>query len=76
MLIAATVLAFDGAALLGLGAWSGRTMLALVGLVFFISALLVLRSWRWYRRRLADIATARRALGDDARELQRSLRER
>ena len=69
MLVAATVLAFDGAALLGLGLWSGRTMLSLVGLVFFVSALLVLRSWRWYRRRLADIAAARRALGEEAREL-------
>ena len=51
-------------------------MLALVGLVFFLSALLVLLSWRWYQRRLADIAAARRALSDEAREMQRSLREK
>jgi hypothetical protein len=70
------VLAFDGAALLGFGAWSGRVILALVGAVFFLSALLVLLSWRWYRRRLADITTARRALSDEAREMQRSLREK
>jgi hypothetical protein len=74
--VAAAVLAFDGAALLGFGAWSGRVMLVLVGTVFFVSALLVLLSWRWYRRRLADIAAARRALSDEAREMQRSLRER
>jgi membrane protein implicated in regulation of membrane protease activity len=75
-LVAATVLGFDGAALIGLGLWSGRMMLALVGLVFFGSALLVLLSWRWYRRRLESIMAARRALGDEAREMQRSLRER
>jgi hypothetical protein len=75
-IVAAGVLAFDGVALLGLGVWSGRTMLVLAGAVLFLSALLVLLSWRWYRRRLADIAAARRALGDDAREMQRSLRKR
>ena len=74
-LIAATVLGFDGAALIGLGLWSGRTLLALVGLVFFVSAVVVLLSWRWYRRRLSDIAEARRALGHEAREMQRSLHE-
>ena len=51
-------------------------MLALVGAVFFLSALLVLLSWRWYRRRLEDITAARRALRDEAREMQRSLRKR
>jgi hypothetical protein len=75
-IIAATVLGFDGAALVALGLWSGRMMLVLVGLVFFLSALVVLLSWRWYRRRLADIAAARRALGEEAREMQRSLREK
>ena len=51
-------------------------MLVLIGLVFFLSALLVLLSWRWYRRRLEDITVARRALGDEAREMQRALREK
>ena len=74
--VAATVLGFDGAALLGIGIWSGRLMLVLIGLVFFLSALLVLLSWRWYRRRLEDITVARRALGDEAREMQRALREK
>jgi hypothetical protein len=50
-------------------------MLVLVGAVFVLSALLVLLSWRWYRRRLADITAARRALGDETREMQRTLRE-
>ena len=75
-MVAAAVLAFDGAALLGFGAWSVRVMMVLVGAVFFLSALLVLLSWRWYRRRLADIGAARRALSDEAREMQRSLREK
>lgn len=73
--VAATVLAFDGAALAALGFWSGRIMLALVGVVFFISAGLVILYWRWYRRRLADILATRRALGDDAKELQRLLQQ-
>jgi membrane protein implicated in regulation of membrane protease activity len=74
-IVAAAVLGFDGAALLGFGVWHGRMLLVLVGAVFFLSALLVLLSWRWYRRRLEDIASARRALGDEAREMRRSLRE-
>jgi hypothetical protein len=75
-IVAAAVLGFDGAALLGFGVWHGRMLLVLVGTVFFLSALLVLLSWRWYRRRLEDIASARRALGDEAREMRRSLREK
>lgn len=51
-------------------------MLALLGLVFFASFGLILLYWRWYRRRLADIATARRALGDEAREMRRILHDR
>jgi hypothetical protein len=73
---AAAVLAFDGAALALLGFWSDRLVLSLVGLVFFASSGLVLLYWRWYRRRLDDIATARRALGDEAREMRRLLREK
>jgi hypothetical protein len=75
-IVAAAVLAFDGAALAVLGFWGDRLVLGLVGVVFFVSSGLVLLYWRWYRRRLADIATARRALGDEAREMQRLLREK
>lgn len=75
-IVAAVVLAFDGAALVGLGLWKGRVVPALVGLVFFVSSGLVLIYWRWYRRRLEDLASARRALGEEAREVQRLLRER
>ena len=75
-LFAVAVLAFDGAALVGLGLWGGRTMLTLLGLVFFLSSGLVLIYWRWYRRRLDDIAAARRVLSQEAREVQRLLREK
>jgi hypothetical protein len=75
-IIAAAVLAFDGAALAIAGWWSGRVVLALVGVVFFLSSGLVLVYWRWYRRRLDDIAATRRALGAEAREMQRLLREK
>jgi len=54
-IVAAAVLAFDGAALAAFGWWSGRVMLMLVGLMFFLSSGLLLVYWRWYRRRLDDI---------------------
>jgi hypothetical protein len=72
-IVAAAVLAFDGAALAGLGWWSGRLMLGLIGLVCFVSSGLVLLYWRWYQRRLDDMAAARRELADEARELRRLL---
>ena len=72
-IVAAAVLAFDGTALAGLGWWSGRLMLGLIGLVCFVSSGLVLLYWRWYQRRLADIAAAGRELADEARELRRLL---
>jgi membrane protein implicated in regulation of membrane protease activity len=75
-IVAAAVLAFDGAALAVLGWWSGRLMLALVGVVFFVSSGLVLLYWRWYRGRLDDIITARRALAEEARSIQRVLRKK
>lgn len=72
-LIAAGVLAFDGAALAALGFWTDRLVLVLVGAVFFLSSGLVWLYWRWYRRRLESIASARRELGDQVREMQRLL---
>jgi hypothetical protein len=75
-IVAAAVLAFDGVVLALLGFWSDRLVLGLVGMVFFASSGLVLLYWRWYRRRLADIAAARRVLGDEAREMRDLLREK
>ena len=72
-LVAAAVLAFDGMALAALGYMSGRVLLIPVGLVFFVSSGLILLYRRWYRRRLDDILAARRALSEEAREMQRLL---
>ena len=72
-LVAAAVLAFDGAALVGLGYMTRRAVLVPVGLVFFVTSGLILLYWRWYRRRLDDIVAARRALSEEAREMQRLL---
>jgi membrane protein implicated in regulation of membrane protease activity len=74
--VAAAVLAFDGAALAIAGWWSGRLVLALVGIVFFVSSGLVLVYWRWYCRRMEDIAATRRSLGDEVREMHRLLRRK
>jgi hypothetical protein len=73
---AAVVLAFDGTALAAFGWWSGRLMLVLLGLICFVSAGLVVLSWRWYRRRLQDIAALRQGLAQETRELQSFLREK
>jgi len=75
-LVAAAVLAFDGAALAGLGYMTGRAVLIPVGLAFFVASGLILLYWRWYRRRLDDILAARRELSEEAREMQRLLREK
>ncbi|MEP7227352.1 MAG: hypothetical protein ABI785_08330 [Gemmatimonadales bacterium] len=69
-LVAAAVLAFDGLALVGLGYTSGRLVLIPVGLVFIVSAGLLLLYRRWYRRRWDDILAARRALSEEARALR------
>jgi hypothetical protein len=74
--IAAIVLAFDGTALVGFGWWSGRLLLVLLGIICLASAGLVVLSWRWYRRRLQDIAALRQGLADEAKELQSFLREK
>jgi uncharacterized membrane protein len=72
-LVAAAVLAFDGLALAGLGYTSGRLVFIPVGLVLVVSAGLLLIYRRWYRRRLDDILAARRALSEEAWEMQRLL---
>lgn len=75
-LVAIGFLTFDGAALTGLGVMSGRTMLVAVGVVFFLSAGLVLLYWRLHRRKLLDIAAEPGALSEDVREMQRLLRQK
>jgi hypothetical protein len=75
-LFTSAVLAFDGAALVAVSVWKGRLLLGFMGLVFLLSAALVLLSRRWYHRRLGDIATAQRALQDEQHEMQRVLRRK
>ena len=74
--IAAVILAFDGTALAAFGWWSGRLLLVLLGIICLVSAGLVVLSWRWYRRRLQDIAALRQGLADEATELQSFLHEK
>ncbi|HEX2217584.1 MAG TPA: hypothetical protein VHG35_02190 [Gemmatimonadales bacterium] len=73
-LLATGFLAFDGAALVALGAWSGRTALLAAGVVLFLSSGVVLLVWRRHLRRLDEIREARRELRDEAEELRRLLR--
>jgi membrane protein implicated in regulation of membrane protease activity len=73
-LVAAGFLAFDGAALAGLGIWSGRPAFLVTGVVLFLSSGLVLLVWRRHLRRLDEINEARRDLRDEAKELRRLLR--
>jgi membrane protein implicated in regulation of membrane protease activity len=72
-LLAAGFLAFDGAALTGLGIWSGNQVLLVAGVVLFLSSGLVLLYWRRHLRRLDEIAEDRRELRDEAEELRRLL---
>ena len=73
-LFAAGFLAFDGAAMAGLGIWSGRRGFLVTGVVLFLSSGLVLLFWRRHLRRLNEIDEARRDLRDEAEELRRLLR--
>ena len=75
-IVAAAVLAFDGAGLTMIGWFGQRPVLLLIGLAFFISSGLVFLYWRWYQRRLDDIAAARHELGQEVREMQRLLGEK
>lgn len=70
---AAAVLAFDGVAVMLLGWWGRRAGLILIGAGFFLSSGLVLLYWRWYRKRVDEILSARRELSDEAREMRRWL---
>ena len=71
--LASAFLAFDGAALIGLGWWTARMSLAVVGVVLFLSAGLVLHSYRVHQRRLEEIAEARRELREETETLRKLL---
>jgi uncharacterized membrane protein len=73
-IVAIAFLTFDGAALAALGVMTGRPLLVPVGLVFFVSAGVILLYWRWYRRKWKEIADERQGVRDEVREMQRMLR--
>jgi len=72
--VASAFLGFDGAALAGLGIWTGHPVVALIGAALFISSGLLLVYWRWHRKQLEEIAAVRRALRDEAESLRELLR--
>ena len=72
-LLAAVLLGFDGAVLAAIGVWLGRSALVVVGVVLLGSAWLVILAGRQHRRRLDEIAAARRDLRDETEALRRLL---
>lgn len=72
-LLAAGFLGFDGAVLAGVGIWAGRWGVTVAGAVLFLASALVLVLGRRQRRRLEEIAAARRELRDETEELRRLL---
>jgi hypothetical protein len=72
-LVAAVLLAFDGAVLAGVGAWTGRGILMWIGAALVVGAGVVLVAGRRQRRRLEEIAAARRDLRDETEALRRLL---
>ena len=71
---AAALLLLDGVALLGLGIWGRRPGLVLTGGALLVGAWVVLWSWQRRRRRLEEIAAARRDLRADTEALRRLTR--
>jgi hypothetical protein len=74
VLVAVVLLAVDGVALLGLGLWATRPGLALAGGSLLAGARVVWWSWQRQRRRLDEIAAARRELRADTEDLRRLMR--
>jgi hypothetical protein len=72
-IIAVAFLTFDGAALAVLGVVIRRPMFVAMGSVFFVSAVIVLMYWRWYRRTLEAIQSERRLLADEARQVRNDV---
>jgi len=74
VLAAVTLLLLDGVALLGMGIWARRPGLALAGGALLAGARVVRWSWQRQRRRLEEIADARRDLRVDTDALRRLTR--
>lgn len=73
-ILAAGFLAFDGVGLLVAGMWLRRPLIAIIGACLVASSGLVFVYWRWHQRQVGAIASARRALADEARALQDLVR--
>jgi hypothetical protein len=72
-LLAAGLLAFDGLVLAGIGVWARRWLLVAAGGVLVFASGLVLIAGGRQRRRLEEIAAARRELRDETESLRRLL---
>jgi membrane protein implicated in regulation of membrane protease activity len=72
-ILAVGFLGFDGALLVGAGVWTGRWPLTVAGAVLVAASGFVLLAGRGQRRRLEEIAAARRDLRDEAESLRRLL---
>lgn len=73
--IAIGALGLDGVLLILAGVATGRTSLTLVGLGCLAGGVLVWQYWKRYRRLLEELRHERAALGREAEELRRVLRE-
>jgi uncharacterized membrane protein YccC len=74
-IIAIGALGLDGALLILAGVWTGRSVFTLVGLACLVGGVLVWHYWKRYRRLLEELRHERAALGREAEELRRILRQ-
>lgn len=72
---AVALLALDGVALIVGGIIARHVPLTVAGVALCLGALFVVWYARWHERQLAEIAAARAALRDEAREMRELIRE-
>lgn len=73
---AVLLLSFDGAALVLLGIWQARLLLAVMGGILLLAAIVTMVSWRMQRRRLAALQAERQALRNELRDLDAYIERR
>lgn len=73
---AVLLLSFDGAALVLLGIWQARLLLAVMGGILLLAAIVTVVSWRKQRRRLAALQAERQALRNELRDLDAYIERR
>ncbi len=69
------LLGLDGVLLVLAGVWLDRAALIFWGVVLGLLAVLPILLWRRYLRQIDEVHTARRAVAQELRYLQRVLRE-